>query len=687
MLETEQADIVIIGANPGGCAAAIAAARSGCSVILLESTATVGGMLANGVCGFDTASPAIVSGIAKEIEAAIRAHYAEVLPDDSLLKRRSDQVWEPHVAAKVWADVVAREPGIRLRLGAVPVQVSVQDGRLVSVQWRQALDPMGNVSTDDHADRLARGTLFIDASYEGDIAAWAGAPFRLGREARSRTEPHAGVIFTNNLEAKPHGFLAQSILPGSTGAADDAIMGFSFRMICRRFERGDEDAPHRVKPPTGYDAGRYRWHPLGVGEDGKLAYFNSLYVVVNDKLLLNRMAFGNNMSEPARSYVLAHPTERTALREHFIRHSLGFLHYVQTSGGMPELGLATDEFADNGHFPRQLYIREARRIEAQTMLSEAEINPFVAGDGLRPPRRVDAIAVADWMIESVTCRDATPDGYPYAEGFVFARATQAPFQIPYGALLPQGVDNLLCPGPLGATHIGFSAARCEGARIQTGTAAGFAGALAVKGKTDPAAVPLRDLQDALISAGVELTHFSDLDATHPDFASIQRAALRGIVPAEEDYSFRPDEPARWSDLVEAIVLCLDLPVSVTGVHFEHVPRRHLAFRWFEAVYDLGMAAGVDIFDAGRLAIEDPMRDFIRFSGAPKRIPLRPDAVMDSTTARRVLQDVLLALGAPGADLPVAEGQLTRAGLCRLVDAAHAWLDRQRGTARQPATGY
>lgn len=687
MFESERADVVVIGGNPGGCAAAIAAARCGSSVILLEPTSTVGGMLANGVCGFDTASPAIISGLAKEVEALIRAHYAETRPDDPLLARRSDQVWEPHVAAAVWAQMLADEPGIAVRLGAVPVEALAENGRLVSVRWRQALDPMGDVSADGHADRLACGEIFVDASYEGDVTAWAGVPFRLGREARSRSEPHAGVIFSNNLDAKPGGFLAQSILPGTTGTADDAIMGFSFRMICRRYDDGSAGAPHRVEAPEGFDASRYRWLPMGKGEDGKPVYFNSLYVVVNDKLLLNRMAFGNNMSEPARRYVLAHPTERAKLRDHFVAHSLGFLHYVQTEGGMPELGLATDEFADNGHFPRQLYIREARRIEAKTIMTEAEINPFVAGDGLRPPRRRDAVAVGDWMIESVTCSDATPAGYPYAEGFIFARVTQAPFQIPYGALLPQGIDNLLCPGPLGATHVAFSAVRCEGARIQTGTAAGFAAALAAKHGTAPARVSLEDLQDALIEAGVELTHFSDLDASHPDFAAVQRAALKGFVPAEEDHAFHPDDLAHWSDLVEAIVICLELPISVTGVHFEHVPRRHPAFRWFEAVYDLGTAAGVDIFGASRLVIEDPMLDFIRYTAAPKLIPLRPDATLDESEATDLLAKVLLALGATEGRLASSERRLSRGRLCHLVGETHALFKRSRGGAGQTADSY
>ena len=393
--------------------------------------------------------------------------------------------------------------------------MSEREAQIARVVWRPAGDPMGGVSDDSSKDREVAARIVVDASYEGDVAAWAGAPFSIGREAYSRAEPHAGVIYSNNLEAAPEGYMAQSLLPGSTGEASDAIMAFSFRMICKLYPETSRDAAHRLTAaPAGYDASAYKWTPTGRDAEGRPTYFNTLYNVVNNKCLLNRMAFGNNLAALARDYVLAHPLERGAIRRAFMDHSLGFLYFIQNDGKMPELGLADDEFVDNGHFPRQLYVREGRRIDGVAKLSEGDVNPYVAGDGLRPPLKSDAVAVGDWMIESQGCEDEARAGYPYPEGFLFCRITQAPFQIPYGCLLPRGVDNLLVCGAVSATHVAFSALRCEAARIQTGIAAGIAAALALELSCKPAEVPVGAIQDEVIRRGGQLTYFADVDAEH-----------------------------------------------------------------------------------------------------------------------------------------------------------------------------
>ncbi|ETR79132.1 hypothetical protein X566_14280 [Afipia sp. P52-10] len=686
-----ETDVVVIGGNPGGCAAAISAARSGCRVVLLEATSTLGGMNANGVCGFDTARPAALSGLAKEVEGLFKKYYEQTLPDDPLQQRRSDQVWEPHVAARIWTELVADEPHITAICGAVPVAVSVRGGRIARVTWRPASDSMGAVGGDSSQDRDVAARIVVDASYEGDIAAWAGAPFTIGREAYSRAEPHAGVIYSNNLEAAPEGYLAQSLLPGSTGEASDAIMAFSFRMICKLYPDTGRDAAHRlIAPPTGYDAGAYKWTPTGRDAQGQPTFFNTLYNVVNNKCLLNRMAFGNNLAALARDYVLAHPLERGAIRRAFMDHSLGFLYFIQNDGQMPELGLADDEFVDNNHFPRQLYVREGRRIDGIAKLSEGDVNPFVSGDGLRPPLKSDAVAVGDWMIESQGCEDEVRAGYPYPEGFLFCRVTQAPFQIPYGCLLPRGVDNLLVCGAVSATHVAFSALRCEAARIQTGIAAGIAAALVLDLGCKPADVPVGAIQDEVIRRGGQLTYFADVDAEHLAFADIQWAALKGFVPADNDFAFRPDDIVTLAEFVEATVTCLELPISVTGAHFEHIPPTHRAFRYAEALYDLGTRRGVDVFPLSDVRIEDPMRDFIRHDRSPKRIAARPENPIREADAIGILSRVLQSMGRPDApmfdDLPsVRERWLTRATLCARLRKA-ALTCRHEGVAEAAVIG-
>ena len=670
-----ETDVLVVGGNPGGCAAAIAAARAGRRVLLLEPTKTLGGINANGVFGFDTAAPQALSGIAEEIGAAVRAHYRRIGRDDPLFARRSDQVWESHVLAEVWHRAVADTPGITLLCGGVPVAVVAAGGRIHEVRWRTAVDVMGNIDAgggDDDVDGVARAGIVVDASYEGDVTAWAGAPCRIGREARSWLEPHAGAIFTNDVHPSPDGHLPHSVLPGSTGEGDGSIMAFACRLHCRLYADPSPDAPHRLKaPPPNYDPANYEWKPLAVGPDGRKVFFTGLYVLVNGKFLLNRMARGNELVGPNRAYILAHPAERRALRQRFVDHALGYLHFIQTVGGMPELGLADDEFADNGNIPYQLYIREGRRIDGHADLTEADINPCITGDGFRPPLKPDAVAIGDWTFESHVCRDDAPEGYVFPEGWILNRVTQAPYQIPYGCLLPKGVDNLLVAGPISASHIAFGAVRCEAARIQTGIAAGLAAALAVERGCRPADLPVADLQAGLVARGGKLTYFADVAGGHRHFQAIQWAALRSFVPPDPQWRFFPDHPVDWAEFVRATVVCLGLPISVTGAHFEQVPRHHPAFRYLETLYDLGTRAGIDPFGVARLSVEDPIPQFLRLYREPCLLGLAPDAPVTGGDAARFLA---LVAGALGGTMPpevpaVAETDgtlLTRGALCALL---------------------
>ena len=670
-MNSDDVDVLVVGGNPGGCAAAVAAARSGLKVVLLEPTQVLGGMNANGTFGFDCATPQALSGIAEEVAARVRAHYALTGLNDPLHSKREDLVWESHVLAKVWSELLASTPGVRVITRAVAVDVVMDGTRIDKVLWQRAVDPMGNLDAGDAPSQAVRAKLVIDASYEADVTAWAGAPYRLGREARSNLEPHAGKIFFSNQDHSKVGpYLPHSILPGSTGQGDDAIMAFACRLHCRLYEDASPTARHRLRqPPAGYDPSVYRWGPIGTRPDGSPVFFNTLYVLVNGKLLLNRMVHGNNLVGPNREYILAHPRERRALRQQFIDRALGYLYFIQNDGGMPQLGLADDEFQDNGNIPYQIYVREGRRIEARVTLSEAEVNPYVLGDGMRAPHRSDSIAIADWTFESQGCADEPPPGYKYPDGYLIDRVTRAPYQIPYGCLLPVGVDNLIVCGAVSTTHIALGAVRCEAARIQMGIAAGVAAGLALRGAVNPCDVDVDALQAQIVSRGGKLTYFSDVDSSHPDFGAVQWAALRGFVPADPDWAFRPDHPATWGDFVKATVVCLGLPISVTGAHFEGVGRHDDCFRYVESLYDLSSRAGLDLFGLARLRDEDPMKEFLRLFPSHKLLPFNANASLKEPEAVAFLDVVLQALGGSPANPPDDARPrflLGRAAMCRLL---------------------
>jgi hypothetical protein len=200
-----------------------------------------------------------------------------------------------------------------------------------------------------------------------------------------------------------------------------------------------------------------------------------------------------------------------------------------------------------------------------------------------------------------------------------------------------------------------------------------ASALAVTQGLLPRELAVADLQQALIASGAKLTYFADVESTHPQFAAIQWAALRGFMPVDELLCFHPDDAIRWGDFVTALVQCLRIPVSVTSLHFENFSPREPCFRYCETLYDLGTRAGVDLFGLARLADEDPMQEFLRIFPTAKLLKFEPSREVRQAEAAALLQGVLQCLGVatPGIASPVSHGSspLTRGQACE-------WL-RQR----------
>jgi hypothetical protein len=449
-------------------------------------------------------------------------------------------------------------------------------------------------------------------------------------------------------------------------------MAFACRLHCRMYEDTSAGAPHRLKePPPGYDPSVYAWTPVGSDVNGRPIYFDTLYVLVNGKYLLNRMVRGNNLVGPNREYILAHPRDRKALRQQFVDRALGYLWFIQNEGGMPQLGLADDEFKDNGHVPYQVFVREGRRIEGLATLTEADVNPFLEGDGVRPPLKPDAVAIADWTYESQGCADEAPPGLPYPDGYITGRVSRAAYQIPYGCLLPRNVDNLLVVGGISATHIAFGATRVEAARIQMGIAAGIAAALSVKRGCAPAQVPVPLLQAEIVRRKGKLVFLRDVPTSHPLFEDIQWAASRGWVPADDDRCFRPEDTLRWCDLVEAVVRVLQLPPSVTGLHFDGMTLRDPWFRAAETLYDLGTRSGVDLFGIRRLADEDPMQEFLRLFPKSKLLPFHPQRPVPPREGVAFVRGALQALTGRELAAELAEPErFTRAWACSTLH--HGW---------------
>jgi hypothetical protein len=593
-----ETDIVVVGGTAAGCSAAISAARQGARVVVLEPSSSLGGTTTNGVHCFDTGSLPSLSGITEEFIGRVRKYYADAGLDHPMLKSGSDVFWEFHVAERIWREIIAEHPAITFLNGAVAVGVKMRGPTTIAeVLWERAIDPIGSLPDEPASvPNVVRAKQFIDASYEGDIAAWAGAPCDIGREARSDEEPHAGVIYTTTHERaiNPGGYLPSTILPGSTGEGDDAIMSFTCRMSLRYRTTGYED--HLLKaPPEGYDASLYTWAPKNLPQGGG-AFGTELQPSMFGKMLTNQRYFGDDRLKGNRDYILSHPRQRSQIRKDFINHSLGFLYYIQTEGGMPQLGLSEDEFTDNGNMPRSPYVREGRRFRGRIRLKENDVSAWLSGTGPRPPLRKDSIAIGDWTVESRRCKDAPNPLTNTFDGSMFIRTLRAPYQIPFGCLVPDGLDNLLVTTTVSASHVAFCAMRVEALWSQTGAATGIAAHLAIADGGKVGDVPVAEIQAAMLKQRFKLTYFSDVGTDHPEFEAIQWLALRGFLPAQDRaYAYYPSNSASWADLMEATVKAFDLPLSITGIHFDTIEPDDPVFRYAETLYDTASRSGVALF--------------------------------------------------------------------------------------------
>jgi hypothetical protein len=609
----ESADVVIVGGTPGGIMAGIAAAREGHSVILLERTRHVGGLPANGLGATDIATRGATGGLFLDFVGRVKKHYVEVYGAGSQqVKDCSDGYhFEPSVGAKVFGQMLAETgtgtsadaaPVARPTPGSEPVPVSAPKVRVLLM--RQFDAAAENVRVENGRLREIRvlnretkqlesyaAKVFIDATYEGDLAAAAGVPFRIGREpAAEFKEPMAGKLY------KPWGAPPG---PGSTGEGDKVIQAYNYRLCLTRDPAaetgtGSEPAggraakaasgevpvpvsapmrPVPIEKPKNYNREKYaslvddvRLGRVAAPADakrGEMAW-DGIGRVVNMVALPNGKTDANNQHAAFLSTDLpeenwAWPTESWAWRDRYAArlrdYTLGLLWFVQNDPALPadfrqrcrQWGLAKDEYTDNGHFPRQVYVREGRRIEGQYL--------FTAHDALpqkprgRPPVHADSITASHYALDSHAVRKREP-GRVHLDGF-FSHPT-APYTVPYGVMLPKRLDGLLVPVAVSGTHVGFSTLRMEPCWMALGEAAGTAAAVSIRDNVPLRKIDIARVQDALLGRGAVLIYFQDVAPWHPAWPALQRVALQGHFPGWQAQLTRPVTAARAAELAAAL---------------------------------------------------------------------------------------------------------------------------------------
>jgi len=523
-------DIVIYGGTCAAVVAAVQAKKMGKTVVVVSPDAHLGGLSSGGLGFTDTGNKAVIGGLSRDFYHRIWAHYDRAESWKWQQKseygnkgqgtpaidgeQRTMWIFEPHAAEQVFEDYVKEF--------AIPVERDAWLDRANGVKKNGAR--ITAITT--LAGKTYTGKMFIDATYEGDLMAAAGVSYHVGREANAQYgetvngvqvgvlhhRHHFGVLKTPVSPYVVAGDPKSGLLPrvsaeppGEFGTADQRVQAYCFRMCLTNHPENRIPFPK----PAGYDAAQYELL-LRIFATGWRETFEKFDPIPNHKTDTNNHGpfstdnIGRNYDYPDGSY----ERRREIIAEHET-YQKGWLYFIANDPRVPAdvqtamraWGLPKDEFADNGNWSRQLYIREARRMIGSYVMTENEL--------LKKKPTPDSVGMGSYTIDSHNVqRYITPEGTVQNEGDIGV-PTKGPYEIAYGSLVPKRgeVDNLLVPVCVSSTHIAFGSIRMEPVFMILGQSAATAAALAIDAQQPVQDVAYPALRERLLADG-QILHFA-----------------------------------------------------------------------------------------------------------------------------------------------------------------------------------
>ncbi|SFO51480.1 FAD dependent oxidoreductase [Chitinophaga sp. YR627] len=499
---TTEADIVIYGGTSAAITAAVQASRMHKSVVVVSPDQHLGGLSAGGLGFTDTGNKEVIGGLAREFYHRIYMHYQQPASwnwqEQSAYGNRGQGtpaidgtdrtmwIFEPHAAEKVFEDFV-KEYKIKI------YRNEWLDRKAGVTKKGQQITAIKTLS-----GKTFKGKMFIDATYEGDLMAAAGISYSVGREARSEfNETWAGVqtdVFQHGHHFKKpvsayqipgdrnSGLLPliSDQAPGEKGSSDKRIQAYCFRLCLT-------DLPANRIPftrPADYDSTQYALL-LRVFATGWNEVFNKFDPIPNHKTDVNNHGpfsmdyIGMNYDYPDASY-----EKRKEIIAAHTAYQQGLLYFMATDPRVPDSirirmgkwGLSRDEFKDNGNWPHQLYIREARRMKGLETMTENEV--------LGRNKVSNAIGMGSYTLDSHNAqRYVKEDGTVQNEGDIGVEIP-VPYRISYGSIVPKKAEctNLLAPVCLSCTHIAYGSVRMEPVFMILGQSAATAAIQAIESK-------------------------------------------------------------------------------------------------------------------------------------------------------------------------------------------------------------
>ena len=516
-----KADIIVYGGTSAAVTAALQAAEMGRSVVLVSPDKHLGGMSSSGLGFTDTGNKEVIGGLARRFYQLIYQHYAD--SSAWVWQKRSEYgnrgqgnpaidgekrtmwIFEPHVAEAAFEKMI-NHPSIKVfRDEWLDREKGVEkkEGKIISVTTLSG--------------KKFTGRVFIDATYEGDLMAAAGVSYTVGREANSvygetwngvqKGVFHHGHYFKTNISpyripGDPSSGLLPRISPdppGENGTGDKKIQAYCYRMCLTRHP--ENRIP--ITEPEGYDSTQYELL-VRVADTQWKEFFAKYDPIPNHKTDVNNHGpfsydnIGMNRDYPDASY----ERRKEILAEHVL-YQKGLLYFMATCKRLPswvrdtmnKWGYSKDEFADNGYWPYNIYVREARRMKGEYVMTENDV--LCKRDVPNP------VGMGSYTMDSHNVqRYVTPEGFVQNEGDIGVKAPK-PYQISLGSLLPDRNEclNLLVPVCVSSSHIAFGSIRMEPVFMILGQSAGTLASIAVEKKKTIYDIPYDVLKKQLIKDG------------------------------------------------------------------------------------------------------------------------------------------------------------------------------------------
>ncbi|PRD48744.1 FAD-dependent oxidoreductase [Sphingobacterium haloxyli] len=474
--DVRTADICIYGGSSAGVIAAYTASKAGKSVIVIEPGRRLGGLSSGGLGQTDIGNKYVVKGLALDFYRKMGNHYGSF----------EQWIFEPKVAEGIFKDYMA-QCDAEVLFGHVLLDVDKEGADIRQIRL-QSTDDLGRDSV------TVQAKVFLDCTYEGDLLAKAGASYHVGRESNSTYSETLNGVQLLTKHQFPDG-VDPYIVPGDkssglvwgvrddvlepNGTGDDKVQAYNFRIALTNVP--ENRIP--ITEPDNYDPARYELLRRQKEIDPWKALTDVFIwsLMPNGKTdINNRNGFSTDMIGANWDYPEADYERRQAIIKEHEDYTKGLLYFVGNDPSVPEFirkemkewGYPKDEYVENNHWTPQLYIREARRLIGELVMTQhhCQGRDFVT----------DAVGYAAYQMDSHNCDRLVVNGMVKNEGNVEVGGFP-PFPISYRSIVPKRdeVSNLLVPVCMSASHIAFGSIRMEPVFMVLAQSAAIAACLAV----------------------------------------------------------------------------------------------------------------------------------------------------------------------------------------------------------------